>query len=355
MNTCVNTEAGEFRTLQERSGLPDFLLEVLVASYQDQHGGEWPHLDEIPADWLGSKESLGKLLKLDNMSITTQKNLLDTTNTQSLKEARWVLNDIYRNLKVDFYTINDKVKITTERKPTPFEVAETEKVDLSQLSSSVYISKALEELENKMGIVTHNTTTFELQQQGLLDKIPEASTAAAFIYQGEIYVNQNIAGVDGKAHELMHVLMGSIKFKNPQLYAEITNSVEALDNYQDLVINYPNRARADVNEEIFVREYARMLTGLDSKLKDLNPNIIYNLNYEMSRVLDTMLDGDNSVRVIPASERFTKTFRELGEIVNAHNMENNLQSYIDGAVMHRILANKKSDLMSNGTLIEECE
>lgn len=354
MKTCVNIDASEFRALKERSGLSDFLLEVLVADYQDTHDGAWPHLDELPGEWVDTKKALEQFLGLNSKSITTQQDLLEKTGTESLDDAIRYLGDIYRNLDIDYYTINDKVRITTDGRPNPFKVVHTDPVDLSHLSSTAYIGQALQELEKKMGIVTHQTSTAELTRQGLLEQIPEASTAAAFIYQGEIFVNQDNADVDAKVHEMMHVLLGGLKFRNPNMYAQLTGSVENLDNYQDLITRYPNRARMDVNEEIFVREYARMLTGLDSLLANLDENILYNLNYEMSRVLDTMLKGDNSVRVIPVQERFTKTFRELGEIVNAHNMENSLQNYMDQALMHRILANKKEDLMKNGTLIEEC-
>ena len=50
-----------------------------------------------------------------------------------------------------------------------------------------------------------------------------------------------------------------------------------------------------------------------------------------------------------------KTFEELGEIVNSHGMENTMQSYLDTSLIHRILANKKSDLMKNRQLKEECK
>lgn len=355
MNTCVNIEASEFRALKERSGLSDFLLEVLVGEYQDQHNGAWPHLDELPIDWVDSKKALDQFLELDKRSMTTQEKLLEKTGTQSLEEARVYLNDVYRNLSIDYYTINDKVKITIDKMPNPFQAVREEQVDLSELSSTVYINQALQELENKMGIVTHATTTKELGKSGILNAIPEASTAAAFVYQGEIYVNQDNADVDAKTHELMHVMLGGLKFKNPELYMQLTGTVENLENYGDLTLRFPNRARQDVNEELFVSEYAKMLKGLPSLLTNLDPNIIYDVNYEMSRALDRMLMGDDSVRVIPANERFDMTFRELGAVVNAHNMENTIQSYVDGAVMHRILANKKSDLMKSGNLIEECD
>lgn len=360
MNTCVNIEASEFKALKERSGLSDFLLEVLVGDYQDSHNGAWPRLDELPFEWMDSKKALDQFLGLSKNSVISQKDLIekagiDPNSENALKRSIDWLRNIYSNLDIGYYTINDKVKIVIDTRPNPFKVVHNDPVDLSQLASSAYIRKSLDELEEKMGIVTHSASTKELSKLGILDAIPEASDAAAFVYEGEIYINEDNASADSRAHELMHVLLGGIKFKNPQLYAQLTGTVEDLENYQDLIRTYPNRARQDINEEIFVREYARMLTGLSSLLENLDPDIIYNVNYEMSRVLDTMLRGDNSVRLIPAKERFEKTFKELGEIVNSHNMENTLQTYIDGAIMHRILANKKSDLMANGTLTEYCD
>lgn len=53
----------------------------------------------------------------------------------------------------------------------------------------------------------------------------------------------------------------------------------------------------DINEEIFVTEYAKMIAASAdsdspvsiSLLQQLNGDLLYDLNYEMTRVLDTML------------------------------------------------------------------
>ena len=363
MAVCVDTGSSQFRALQERSGLSEPLLEVLVSQYQSEHENMWPHLDELPIKWESSEKALQQFLELDQSSIISQEDLLKKTNTASIEEAIVSLNDTYRNLDIDYTPINDKVKIITGSRPNKFRVVHTEAVDMSYLSSSVYINQALNEVERKLGIKTINTTSAELTKSGLLNIIPEASTAAAFIYKGDIYVNEDNAGTDSKVHELLHILMGAMKFKNPELYANIVSIVENLENYNDLAIQYPNRTRMDINEEIFVTEYAKMIAANAnsntpvsiSLLQQLDEGLLYNLNYEMTRVLDTMLKGDNSTAVIPASELIKKTFKELGEIVNSHGMENTIQSYLDTSLMHRILANKKSDLMKEGKLKEECK
>ena len=48
MAVCVDTGSSQFRALQERSGLSEPLLEVLVSQYQSEHENMWPHLDELP-------------------------------------------------------------------------------------------------------------------------------------------------------------------------------------------------------------------------------------------------------------------------------------------------------------------
>ena len=42
-----------------------------------------------------------------------------------------------------------------------------------------------------------------------------------FIYNGEIYINANLSEQDAdktKVHELLHLIVGSIKFTNPSVY-----------------------------------------------------------------------------------------------------------------------------------------
>lgn len=58
MDACINTNAAEFRSLQERSGLSDLQLKMAIRTYQTNHEGRWPQLDEIPK--ANSEEALRK-------------------------------------------------------------------------------------------------------------------------------------------------------------------------------------------------------------------------------------------------------------------------------------------------------
>jgi sulfur carrier protein ThiS len=76
-----------------------------------------------------------------------------------------------------------------------------------------------------MGINIKSMTISKMKSQGLLDQIPDAAQAVAFIYNGDVYINSDVATIDSKIHELMHILLGAMRFKQPELYSEIIQSV----------------------------------------------------------------------------------------------------------------------------------
>ena len=50
----------------------------------------------------------------------------------------------------------------------------------------------------------------------------------------------------------MHILLGSIRFKEPNLYFELVQSIQELPNLKEFSIKYPNRTQSDLLEEVFV-------------------------------------------------------------------------------------------------------
>ena len=47
MNACINKKSYEYRSLSERTGLPDLFLEAEIIDYADKHNGRWPTPAEI--------------------------------------------------------------------------------------------------------------------------------------------------------------------------------------------------------------------------------------------------------------------------------------------------------------------
>lgn len=352
MNACINTNAAEFRALKESSGLSDFQLKVAIRAYQNEHNGRWPRLDEIPK--ANSEDNLRKRLKIRKDGATKISDILEATNSETIEEAVIQLNNQHRDLHIEILPLYEDAIVTIEHRPSPFEVTPTEEKDLSKINSQVFIGQALERLAQGYGIQVIPKTTKELKKEGILDQVPEGVYVSAFILDGNIIVNSDVASVDAPVHELMHVLMGSIKFTQPDLYYNLIQTARELPSYEDRAMLYPNRSQSDIDEEVFVEEYAKFISGINNEFANLDPEIVYELNYEMSRTLDTILNGDNSVRCVPEAMRFGTTLRNLGKIVNSKNMESRYKGFAESAYISRVLANVKSDLFKNGKLEEIC-
>jgi hypothetical protein len=61
-----------------------------------------------------------------------------------------------------------------------------------------------------------------------------------------------------------------------------------IDKY---ILNNPNKAYSDILEELFVEETAKYLSGLSSKINTLDSEVLYELHYNIKRLLDSILMG----------------------------------------------------------------
>ena len=154
----------------------------------------------------------------------------------------------------------------------------------------------------------------------------------------------------------MHILIGSMRFTNPLIYQELVNSVENFPNYQLLASRYNNRSRNDINEEIFVTETAKYLMGIPSNIDNFDQKLLNEINYNTKRVLDSILMGQDSVKTLTNDQLYTKSFKELAQIVNSSVLNNQFKGFInvEGSELHRKLNNIKSDLFKNNQLEEYC-
>ena len=121
------------------------------------------------------------------------------------------------------------------------------------------------------------------------------------IYNGNIYINTDIASIDSPLHEIMHLLLGSIKFSNPDLYYNLVSLSEQFTGYDKLIKTFKNRTKSDINEELFVTEFSRFMMGEDSILSELDENTMYEISYNVHRLLDSILMGNYSSNKISSN------------------------------------------------------
>lgn len=346
---CVNKNLREYQTLKKESGLSDSELSHQVGRFLEKVG-RYPFLDEIKG--ANSEPAIRENLKLRKDNTTDTKNILEETNQETIEDSVQVLNNKYRDKEIEIDTINETSKVFITERPTqsPKEIGVSSN---DNVNSFHYFNDIIDKLQSLYGINIIPITNHELNQQEWKD-IPGTQQAKAFIYNGDIYINTDIATIDSPVHELLHILFGSMKYSNREMYNQIVSSAEQLDSYQEIAIMYPNRTREDVNEEVFVTELAKYLTGRSNALSKLPENIQHEIYYNINRTLDTMLMGDASVNCIPADQLYQMNLKTIAKLVNASTTKNNFQGAFTDSRLSRIMSNKKSELISEGLLKEEC-
>lgn len=351
MLKCINTNSVEYQSLKEKAGIPEYQLKSICRRFMTQYD-RFPHLDEIPNS--NSEPFLREQLKVKSNNSVSISKVLEATGKNSIKEAIIDLNNNHRDLEIDIAPIVNDAIIDITHRPTD-DFKETEPIEIDSNIDNVQVfNNTLRKLANLYGINFKTVTEAELNTEQWHNVIPDASVVNAFVYNGDIYVNVDRANVDAPLHEMFHIFVGSLRFTNPKLYSQLINSIESLPNYQVLAEQYQGRTRNDINEEIFVTEVAQNLVGLSDSLNGLDEATRYEINYNIKRMLDTVLMGQDSVKTISDNHLYTLSLKEIGQQVNSALMVNNSIFNKQDAELHRQLNNTKADLYKRGILEEVC-
>lgn len=347
--TCLNRKDPGYQALLKKSGISQISFDAYVSDFLDKFG-RYPHLDEIPR--ANSRGHLIESLGIVNDTIGIDK-LLEDTDSQSLPEAVDKLNDEYRDLDIEVNPLNQSALIDARRRPSPFEHKDSEEYEIDDNPNSLEVfSNLCNKLRDNYGINFHVINDNDLDQW---DDVPEVKTASAFVQNGEIYINSDLARVDAPIHELTHILLGSVRFKDPDLYFGLVNQAQNFKHFEDKLSNYPNMTRDDAMEEVFVEEVGRYLAGLDSDIIKLPNDVQYELHYNIKRLLDTVLMGQYSVKSIENKELYNMTITDLVKAVNSMILQPMSIMGLDQAQLHRMLANEKTQMIKDGNLKEDCK
>ena len=342
---CVNKNTREYQALLKESGLPDFILASEVGRFLEKLG-RYPYLDEL--ENANSEPAIKDNLKLNKDNITDSSTILQTTNTNTIEEAIPKLNNKYRDKEIEVLTINDKAKIYITPRPSS---NITSPIIDDDVNSLLYLNQVIDKLQDLYGINIIHISNAELMQPEWKDVVGVQATKA-FIYNGNIYINTDIATIDSPLHEMLHLLFGSLKFQNRELYDSLIQTAESFN--QGIIEMYPNRTMSDINEEAFITELAKYLTNQSNALSNLDQKTQYEIFYNINRTLDSILMGGASVNCIPKSQLYQMNLKKIAELVGSASMHSEFQGSMNDATLSRILANKKSELIKNGKLREEC-
>lgn len=217
------------------------------------------------------------------------------------------------------------------------------------------LESLLDRLSNLYGIKFNRVTSSELRLGGFKEVIPDATRVNAFILNGEIYINMDNANEDAPIHELSHMLLGTLKSTDYDIYAALVNSVETLDDYDTRLEEFPNRTRMDANEEIFVDMFAKHFT--ENLELPVDNNLWNKAEYEIKRNIDSAIFPNESTTKVSLDNLSGKSFSEIMDLFGTSISEESLANAFNGneSATNRKLANIKEDLLKQGLLKEYCE
>lgn len=345
MLSCINKSSYEFQTLKQRSGLNEFILEAICRRFVTEYD-RFPYLDELPNS--NSKESLKEALHIKDNSAKIQ-DILSFTGRNNIEEANISINDQFRDLETEIVPINQEAIVNITHRPTITEEVQPVEQD-NWVSNRAVISNAIDKLRELYGIKLIETNDYQLSGK-VSDRIN------AFVLNGDIYINTDHASIDAPLHEMMHLLIGSIRFTNPNLYQNLVSLASQLPNRSQLAKQYRNKSQNDINEEILVSEVAKYLSGMKSSIDKLDKKTNYEIEYNIKRVLDTILMGQDSVKTITNDRLYNMSLKQLAQEVNSTTFINQFKGTFNSedSALHRKLNNKKSELIKNNELQEVCQ
>lgn len=267
-------------------------------------------------------------------------------------QIKTILNNLYEPI-VCTVVNKGNGKFAIKQKRDTVDVQSVSMINPIQLQNTT-IEPMLDRLESLYGIRFNRITSEEIRNSGLNRYIPDATMVNAFIFNGEIYINLDNASADAPIHELGHLLLGTLKQTNPEIYAQLVNSVEQYPGYQYELSKYPFRSRMDANEEIFVDLFAKHYT------QNLNLNvdeaIMSEAEYQIARNIDSAIFPNTSTTKQPLNDLMGKSLSEIMSIFGtALNKDTIAKAFNkDLGSMSRVLGNLKEQLLRSNNLKEYC-
>lgn len=353
MPQCINVKAPEYQFLSKRAGIPEAdLLEY--CNYYIETYNRFPYLDELPGS--NSEPYIRDVLKLDKNNSTKTENILKTTYSDTIEESVVKLNNEFKDKEISILPLEDKAIVRIKSRPVNHAIFDEVPINrnTNDMNPQIIISNTIDKLSKLYGIHVNEVNDAILSTEQWNHLMPRDRVVNAFVYNGEIYINTDRATEDSRIHEMLHLLIGSLRFNNPKLYKNLIDSCEKFKNYNNYIENeFSEKTRNDANEEIFVQELAKYLVGMESELNGIDANeILYNIH----RVLDSMLMGTYSTRMLPNEQLFSSKLKDIAMFTNSDIFTNksNRNPLQESSELHRRLNNFKADLKSNNYLEEIC-
>lgn len=348
MLSCINKSSLEYQKLKEVSGIPESQLEWQCREFITEVG-RFPNLDELYH--VNTEPYLRDKLKM-NKNVCSVKNLLQVTGTDNVSDAIIKLNNEYKDLQITGLELQSSVLLEIKHKPDMNNVDMKEEYNQDADNSMMIFNDITDTLSNLYGLKIVPITNLDIQNDQNLSQLIGNQTASAFIYNDTIYVNTDIASLDAPLHELLHIFVGGMRASNPTLYYQLVQQAEQFKTFDDIAQLYPNRTRGDLDEEVFINQLAKYLTGETNEFDTMDPKIKQDILCNTRSIINSVLMGDYNANSIINPYQYS--IRELCSQLNSPLCHVKAPYIIEQARRSRIIANTKQSLLESKELQENC-
>lgn len=371
MALCLNRDGLEYSTLKERSGISGFKLDVMVSHYLEKFG-RFPRLDELP----GSDSSISLLRSLGDLKAKEEGDFQTVTikdisklkeyvvnNKDSevdIHECCRIINSMHSDLQIELTSIGQKkVKMQFRKLPTKYDQMDEPKLfSITQEKASEYNSiQLLNNIIERVFIISGRNiikiTDAELASPKWSRIVHGKSTAKAFIYQGDVYINVDHASIDDTLHELLHIVLGGVNHLDHNLYMSILDSLdtEETKKLQDDP-NYRNKSYIDILEEVLVREVSKHVTGQKSMIQGLDTTVQEQLFENIAKAFDRATVCKSSATTINKYDLLNGSLYQISKYLGERSIDDTVLEF---SQLHRQVANTKEKLIKSNRLEEVCE
>lgn len=354
----INKNSLEYQTLKNMSGISSFSLDTFVYNYY-QKNGRYPELDEIPK--ANSEGFLKKEINIkgkEGMEYSSIEDILNYSGSGSIEEAMPTINNKHRDIEVNLIPLDKNAIVEITKRPSSYTLKNKVDVEVDSSvtphKSSAVLNSMVGKLNKLYGTGFIPITIAELNSEEWKGLIPESKLAKAFVYNGNIYINTDVASIDSPIHEMLHIFLGSMRYTDPDFYLQTVQLAEQLPSFPRIAQTYNNRTKLDLLEEAFVEEFGKYLAGQSNTLNQLPQEVMSKLIYNINRTLDSVLMGNFSVNSNAQSFINTASLVDLAKRTQSTKLNPSYADLLQVAQIARQTANIKQGLISKGQLVEVC-
>lgn len=220
--------------------------------------------------------------------------------------------------------------------------------DYDKTDSKEMIVQLSNYLAEKFGVKINIVHSSELHQFN----DPKVYKAAAFVDKDNIYVNIDKASIAEPLHELLHLVLATMKANNPDDYYLLVNSVQ---NHPEF--NIVSRLYNDINTEMLEETFVKLFSM--TFRKNVLRSGIFNtevFNDSIKKTISEMLDLEQSLEWEDTFDLMSQPIKQI-LIDFGSSLINNEESLIDRSSVYMMfdIAGQVRELLESGNLEQNCE